>query len=117
MNPIALTDEQQMIKETARRFAEAELAPIAMKMDVTGEYAVEMFAKMGETGFMGLTVPAEYGGAGTDTVSYAIVIEELARVDGSTALGVAAHNSLACGPIAMMGTEKQKKRYLPELSS
>jgi butyryl-CoA dehydrogenase len=117
MNPTALTDEQQMIKETARRFAESELAPIAMKMDETMEFQVDLFAKMGELGFMGLIVPAEYGGTGTDIVSYAIVIEELARVDGSTALGVAAHNSLACGPITMMGTEKQKKRYLPELAS
>jgi len=117
MNPTALTDEQQMIKETARRFAESELAPIAMKMDETMEFPVELFAKMGELGFMGLIVPAEYGGTGTDVVSYAIVIEEIARVDGSTALGLAAHNSLACGPISMMGTEKQKKRYLPELAS
>src|SRR6188508_2221455 len=117
MNPTALTDEQQMIKETARRFAESELAPIAMKMDETMEFPVELFAKMGELGFMGLIVPAEYGGTGTDVVSYAIVIEEIARVDGSTALGLAAHNSLACGPITMMGTEQQKKRYLPELAT
>lgn len=117
MNLIALTDEQQMIKETARRFAESELAPIAIRMDETAEYPVEMFAKMGEMGFMGLTVPAEYGGTGTDMVSYAIVIEELARVDGSTALGVAAHNSLACGPIILMGNEAQKKKYLTELST
>ncbi|HEX6790504.1 MAG TPA: acyl-CoA dehydrogenase family protein [Candidatus Krumholzibacteria bacterium] len=117
MTFIALTDEQQMIKETARRFAEAELAPITIKMDESAEYPVEMFAKMGEMGFMGLVVPGEYGGTGTDMVSYAVVIEELARVDGSTALGVAAHNSLACGPIILMGTEEQKKKYLPELAT
>lgn len=117
MSIIELTDEQQMIKETARKFAESELAPIAIHMDETAEYKVEMFAKMGEMGFMGLTVPAEYGGTGTDTVSYAIVIEELARVDGSTALGVAAHNSLACGPILLMGSEAQKKKYLGELAT
>jgi butyryl-CoA dehydrogenase len=76
-----------------------------------------MFAKMGDLGFMGLTVPAEYGGTGTDMVSYAIVIEELARACASTALGVAAHNSLACGPIVIMGNEEQKNRYLPELAS
>src|SRR5678815_5618865 len=86
MNPTALTDEQQMIKETARRFAESELAPIAMKMDETMEFPVELFAKMGELGFIGLIVPAEYGGTGTDVVSYAIVIEEIARVDGSCLL-------------------------------
>jgi alkylation response protein AidB-like acyl-CoA dehydrogenase len=117
MNPTALTDEQQMIKETARRFAESELAPIAIQIDESAEYPVEMFARMGEMGFMGLIVPAEYGGTGTDMVSYAIVIEELARVCGSTALGVAAHNSLACGPIVMMGNEAQKKKYLPALAS
>jgi alkylation response protein AidB-like acyl-CoA dehydrogenase len=118
MNPtIALTEEQQMIQETARRFADSELVPIAARLDQTAEFPVEMFRKMGELGFMGLTVPAEYGGTGTDTLSYAIVIEELARGCGSTSLGVAAHNSLACGPIAMMGSEAQKQRYLPELAS
>jgi butyryl-CoA dehydrogenase len=117
MSLIALTDEQQMIKETARRFAESELAPIAIQIDKAAEYPVEMFAKMGEMGFMGLTVPAEYGGTGTDTVSYAVVIEELARVCASTALGVAAHNSLACGPIILMGSEAQKKKYLSEMAN
>jgi butyryl-CoA dehydrogenase len=112
-----LSEEQQMIQETARRFAEAELMPRAAHLDETGEYPVENFKKMGELGFMGLVVPAEYGGTGTDTVSYAVVIEELARGCASTALGVAAHNSLACGPIAMMGSEAQKRRYLPELAS
>jgi alkylation response protein AidB-like acyl-CoA dehydrogenase len=118
MNPtIALTEEQQMIQETARRFADSELVPIAARLDQTAEFPVEMFRKMGELGFMGLTVPAEYGGTGTDTLSYAIVIEELARGCGSTSLGVAAHNSLACGPIVLMGNEEQKQRFLPELAS
>jgi alkylation response protein AidB-like acyl-CoA dehydrogenase len=114
---LTLTEEQQMIQETARRFAESELMPRAIEIDISGEYPVEMFAKMGELGFMGLIVPAEYGGTGTDTVSYAIVIEELARACGSTALGVAAHNSLACGPIVIMGSEAQKKKYLPAMAS
>jgi alkylation response protein AidB-like acyl-CoA dehydrogenase len=111
-----LSEEQQMIQETARRYAESELAPQAAHLDETAEFPVERFKKMGELGFMGLSVPAEYGGTGTDTVSYAIVIEELARACASTALGVAAHNSLACGPIVLMGSEAQKKRYLPELA-
>jgi alkylation response protein AidB-like acyl-CoA dehydrogenase len=114
---LTLTEEQQMIQETARRFADAELAPRAGELDRTAEFPVEMFARMGELGFMGLVIPAEYGGTGTDTVSYAIVIEELARGCGSTALGVAAHNSLACGPITLMGSEAQKRRFLPELAS
>jgi butyryl-CoA dehydrogenase len=112
-----LTEEQQMIQETARRFADTELAPTAARLDETAEFPVERFRKMGELGFLGLVIPAEYGGTGTDTVSYAIVIEELARGCGSTALGVAAHNSLACGPIVLMGNEAQKRRYLPELAS
>ncbi len=118
MNPMpTLTEEQQMIQETARRYADSELAPSAAHLDETGEFPVERFAKMGELGFLGLVVPAEYGGMGNDTVSYAIVIEELARGCGSTALGVAAHNSLACGPIVLMGSEEQKQRFLPELAS
>jgi alkylation response protein AidB-like acyl-CoA dehydrogenase len=112
-----LTEEQLMIQDTARKFAESELKPIAEEIDRTMEYPVEMFKKMGEIGFMGLTVPAEYGGTGTDTVSYAITIEELSRACASTGLGVAAHNSLACGPLIILGTEEQKKKYLPELAS
>jgi butyryl-CoA dehydrogenase len=112
-----LTEEQLMIQETARKFADSELKPIAEEIDKKMEYPVEMFKKMGEVGFMGLMVPAEYGGTGTDTVSYAIVIEELARACASSALGVAAHNSLACGPIALMGTEEQKQKFLPELAT
>ncbi len=112
-----LTEEHLMIQALARKFAESELMPIAAKIDETTEYPVEMFAKMGELGFMGLTVPAEYGGAGTDTTSYVIVIEELAHACASTALGVAAHNSLACGPIIIMGSEEQKKKYLNELAT
>lgn len=112
-----LTEEQLMIQDTARKFAEAELKPIAEEIDRKMEYPVELFKKMGEVGFMGLTVPAEYGGTGTDTVSYAITIEELSRACASTGLGVAAHNSLACGPLIYLGTEEQKQKYLPELAT
>jgi len=112
-----LTEEHLMIQETARRFAEAELEPIAAEIDLSGEFPVEMFRKMGELGFMGLTVPAEYGGTGTDTISYAIVIEEVSRACASTGLGLAAHNSLACGPITIIGSEAQKQKYLPAMAS
>ncbi len=112
-----LNEEHLMIQDTARKFAEAELKPIAEEIDRTMEYPVEMFKKMGEIGFMGLTVPAEYGGTGTDTISYSITIEELSRACASTGLGVAAHNSLACGPIIFLGSEEQKQKYLPELAS
>jgi alkylation response protein AidB-like acyl-CoA dehydrogenase len=117
MLELELTEEQQMIQDMARRFAEAELKPIAHDIDQKAEYPVEMFKKMAEVGFMGLTVPAEYGGAGVDSVCYGIVIEELARACASTALGVAAHNSLSMVPIYKVGTEGQRKRYLPELAS
>jgi alkylation response protein AidB-like acyl-CoA dehydrogenase len=112
-----LTEEQLMIQDTARKFAEAELKPRAEEIDISMEYPLEMFRKMAEIGFMGLTIPAEYGGTGTDMVSYAITIEELARACASTALGVAAHNSLACGPISILGSEEQKKKYLPALAT
>lgn len=117
MSQTVMTEEHQMIRETARRFAEAELVPRAAEIDKSAEYPVENFKKMGDLGFLGLVVPAEYGGTFIDTTSYAIVVEELARACGSSALGVAAHNSLACGPIYLMGNEAQKKRYLPELAS
>jgi butyryl-CoA dehydrogenase len=112
-----ITDEQQMIREMARKFAESELRPIAAEIDEKGEYPVDMFKKMAEVGFMGLTVPAEYGGTGTDTVCYSVVIEELSRVCGSTGLSVAAHNSLSMTPILLAGSEEQKKKFLPPLAS
>ena len=117
MELLEITDEQQMIRETARKFAETELKPIAHDIDQKGEYPVELFKKMAEVGFMGLTVPTEYGGTGTDTVCYSIVIEELSRVDASTGLSVAAHNSLSMQPILLAGTEEQKKKYLPPLAT
>jgi alkylation response protein AidB-like acyl-CoA dehydrogenase len=86
-------------------------------MDRKGEYPLELFKKLGEVGFMGLTVPTEYGGAGLDVMCYSIVIEELARVDASTALSVLAHNSLSMTPILMVGTDAQKKKYLPPLAT
>lgn len=116
MEALETTDEQQMIRDMARKFAESELRPIAHDIDQKGEYPVEMFKKLAEVGFMGLTVPVEYGGAGTDTVSYSIVIEELSRVDASTGLSVAAHNSLSMTPILLSGTEDQRQKYLPKLA-
>jgi butyryl-CoA dehydrogenase len=106
-----------MIREMARKFADSELRPIATEIDAKGEYPVEMFQKMAEVGFLGLVVPAEYDGAGVDTVCYSIVIEELSRVCASTGLSVAAHNSLGQTPILLAGSEEQKRRYLPELAT
>lgn len=107
-----LTAEQQAIRSAVREFAEREIAPRARHVDETGEFPAETFRKMGELGLMGLPFPEEYGGAGADSVSTAIAIEEVARACGSTALAYAAHIGLGCAPIAMFGTEEQKRRFL-----
>jgi alkylation response protein AidB-like acyl-CoA dehydrogenase len=112
-----LTEEQKLIQEKAREFARKELEPIASKLDELGKPPIEQFRKLGELGFLGLMVPEEYGGSKTDTVSYVLVIEELSRACASTGIMVAIQNSLVCQPIALFGTEEQKKRYLPDLAS
>lgn len=112
-----LTEEQKLIQKTARDFACNELEPIASKLDELGKPPVEQFRKLGELGFLGLMVPPEYGGNKVDTVSFALVVEELSRVCASTGIMLAIHNSLVCQPIALFGTEEQKRRYLPDLAS
>lgn len=112
-----LTQEQRMIQNTAREFAEAEIAPKAAEVDRTGRFPLETFEKLGELGFMGLPVSEEYGGAGGDTVSYALAVEEIGRACGSTGLSYAAHISLGCGPIYYFGTPEQKREYLVPLAS
>ncbi len=107
-----LTREQELIRQTVREFAEKEIAPRARHVDETGEFPAETFAKMGQLGLMGLPFPEEYGGAGADTISTAIAVEEVARVCGSTALAYAAHMGLGSAPIAMFGTEEQKRKFL-----
>ncbi|MBP1464663.1 acyl-CoA dehydrogenase [Candidatus Chloroploca sp. M-50] len=108
----ALTDEQELIRRTMREFAEKEIAPRARQVDETGEFPHATFAAMARTGLMGLPFPETYGGAGADTVSTAIAIEEVARVCGSTALAYAAHMGLGSAPIYMFGTEEQKQQFL-----
>ncbi|NTU84124.1 MAG: acyl-CoA dehydrogenase [Chloroflexales bacterium] len=108
----ALTDEQELIRRTVREFAEKEIAPRARHVDETGEFPTETFAKMGQLGLMGLPFPEEYGGAGADSISTAIAIEEVARVCGSTAIAYAAHMGLGSAPIAMFGNSEQKRRFL-----
>ena len=112
-----LTEEQKLIQEKVREFASKELEPIASKLDELGKPPIEQFRKLGELGFLGLMVPEEYGGSKADTVSYVLVIEELSRVCASTGIMVAIQNSLVCQPIALFGTEEQKRRYLPDLAS
>ncbi len=110
-----LTEVQKMIRETVRDFAEREIKPVAQELDEKGEFSVENTKKMGELGLFGMYLPEKYGGQGLDTLSYIIAVEELARVDGSHAATLAAHNSLGIGPIYYYGTEEQKMKYLPPL--
>jgi butyryl-CoA dehydrogenase len=110
-----LTEEQKMLREMVRDFALSKIKPIAAEIDEHERFPEEIFAEMGELGLLGIPYPEEYGGAGMDTVSYTLAVEEVAKVCGSTALGLAAHISLGCGPIYLFGTEEQKKKYLPDL--
>ena len=110
---MVLNENQKMIRQMARDFANSKLAPIAAQIDHSGEFPEATVKEMGSLGFMGLAVPEEYGGVGSDITSYALVVEEVSRVCGSHGLTLAAHNSLGCWPIAVLGTEAQKKKFLP----
>jgi len=110
-----LTEEQELIRQTVRDFAEREIKPIAQELDEKAEFSYEITEKMGELGLFGMYLPEKYGGQGMDTLSYIIAVEELARVDGSQAATLAAHNSLGIGPLYYYGTEEQKLKYLPKL--
>ena len=112
-----LTPEQELIRDTVRTFARERVAPVAEELDLSGRFPYELVSELGELGLMGLPIPEEYGGAGGDTVSYAIAIEELTRVDSSVAITVAAHTSLGTMPLLNYGTEEQKERWLPDLAS
>lgn len=114
---IQLAEEHEMIRAAVRDFAESELRPRAAKFDEEERIPMEIFHKMGELGFLGIPYPEEWGGAGGDTLSYAIAVEEIARVCGSTALSVAAHTSLGTYPILRYGTPEQKDRYLRGLTT
>jgi alkylation response protein AidB-like acyl-CoA dehydrogenase len=110
-----LTEEQQMIRDTVRDFAEREIKPLAQELDEKAEFSYDITAKMGELGLFGMYLPEKYGGQDLDTLSYIIAVEELARIDSSQAATLAAHNSLGIGPIYYFGTEEQKMKYLPQL--
>ncbi|MGH7709175.1 MAG: acyl-CoA dehydrogenase family protein [Vulcanimicrobiaceae bacterium] len=111
-----LNDEQKAIQALCREFASAEVAPRAEAMDANAAFPYDLVSKMAELGLMGLPFPEEYGGAGADTVSYALAIMELARADASTAITVAAHVSLGSTPFYLFGTEAQKQQYLVPLA-
>jgi short/branched chain acyl-CoA dehydrogenase len=112
-----LTPEQELIRDTVRTFARERVEPLAAELDLSGRFPYELVTELGELGLMGLPVPERYGGAGGDTVSYAIAIEELTRIDSSVAITVAAHTSLGTMPILLFGSDEQKERWLPDLAS
>jgi short/branched chain acyl-CoA dehydrogenase len=111
----AESEELQLMRATVRKFAESEIAPIAGRLDEEEKFSVELTEKMGELGLFGTIVDPAYGGQGMDYLSYIVAVEELARIDGSQASTIAAHNSLGAGPLYYYGTEEQKKKYLPSL--
>ncbi|MBD5604485.1 MAG: acyl-CoA dehydrogenase family protein [Candidatus Eremiobacteraeota bacterium] len=111
-----LTDEQRAIQGLCREFARDEVKPRAEEMDAKAQFPYDLVAKMAELGLMGLPFPEEYGGAGADTVSYALAVMEIARADASTGITLAAHVSLGSTPFYLFGTEEQKRRYLVPLA-
>ena len=113
----AFTEEQEQLQKSVREFAEGEIAPHVMEWDEASHFPVEIIPKLAEMGLLGVIFPEEYGGAGLGYIEYALAIEELARVDGSVGLIVAAHNSLCSNHIFKFGTEAQKKKYLVHLAS
>ncbi len=107
-----LTDEQLMLRDTAREFAQNELAPHAAEWDRTAQFPAEALAELGRLGFMGMLVPPEYGGAGADHVGYALALAEIAAGDGSVSTILSVHNSVGCMPVLRYGSEEQKRRFL-----
>ena len=112
-----LTEEQELVRSTVRDFAEQKVAPVAEELDREHRFPYELVAELAELGLMGMPIPEEYGGGGSDTLSYAIAIEELTRIDSSVAITVAAHTSLGTMPIFVFGSEEQKREWLPDLAS
>jgi short-chain 2-methylacyl-CoA dehydrogenase len=112
-----LTTEQRLLRDTVRDFAQQEIAPVAEELDREKRFPYEIVEKLGGLGLMGIPFPTEYGGGGADTLTYALAIEELARVDSSVCITVAAHTSLGTMPIHLWGTGEQKSEWLPALCS
>jgi short-chain 2-methylacyl-CoA dehydrogenase len=112
-----LTDEQRLLRDTVRDFANQEVKPVAEELDRTKAFPYELVAKMGELGLMGIPFPEQYGGGGADTLTYALAVEELTRIDSSVAITMAAHTSLGTMPIYLWGSDEQKDDWLPQLCS
>ena len=112
-----LDSEHELVRSTVRDFAQQRVAPVAEELDRDGRFPYDLVTELADLGLMGMTIPEEYGGAGTDTLSYAIAVEELTRIDSSVAITVAAHHSLGTLPIYYFGSEEQKHQWLPDLAS
>jgi short/branched chain acyl-CoA dehydrogenase len=111
----ALSDDNRLLRSTVREFAEQEIAPVAEELDRTKSFPYEIVRRLAELDLMGIPFPAQYGGAGGDSLAYALVVEELTRVDSSVAITLCAHTSLGTQPIYLFGTEEQKLQWLPRL--
>jgi short-chain 2-methylacyl-CoA dehydrogenase len=112
-----LDQEHELVRATVREFAQQRVAPVAEELDRESRFPYDLVADMAELGLMGMTIPEEYGGAGADTLAYAIAVEELTRVDSSVAITMAAHHSLGSLPIYYFGNEQQRQHWLPDLAS
>ena len=112
-----LTPEHELLRDTVRQFALDRVAPLAEELDREKRFPYELVRELAELGLMGMTIPEEFGGGGTDTLSYAIAVEELTRIDSSVAITVAAHHSLGTLPIYLFGSEEQKRQWLPDLAT
>lgn len=112
-----MKEEHIILQDTIKSYAEQKIKPLSYKVDEESYFPIETFKELGEMGYLGLPIPEEYGGAGADTLSYAIAVEEIGRACGSTGLSYAAHVSLGTSPFYLFGTEEQKRKYLPKLSS
>jgi alkylation response protein AidB-like acyl-CoA dehydrogenase len=112
-----LGDDHEQLRATVREFAETRIAPVAEELDRDGRFPVELVEEAAELGLLGVPLPEEVGGSGFDTLAYAVSIEELARIDSSFAITVAAHTSLGTMPIHLFGSEEQRARWLPDLAS
>ena len=112
-----LSDEQRLLRDTVRDFAQAEVKPVAEELDRTKTFPYAIVEKLGGLGLMGIPFPQEYGGGGADTLSYVLAVEELARIDSSVCITMAAHTSLGTMPIYLWGSDEQKDEWLPQLCS
>ncbi len=116
-SPAGYSEEQLMVRDMARQFASEQLAPNAASWDQNSEFPTDAIAAMGELGLLGMVVPEEYHGSATDTVAYAMALEEIAAGDGACSTIMSVHNSVACMPIYKFGTDEQKDKFLPQLAT